>query len=141
MDWTLADRKFPGIVQMYRDLIALRRNLGGKTAGLSGQSRNVFHLDDGNKTLAYHRWSTGGPGDDVVVVVNLSNQPIPSLNIGFPRGGKWVVRFNSGAKVYDPSFDNGDSFDTTANPGPKDNLNFNGNVGIGPYSVVILSQD
>jgi 1,4-alpha-glucan branching enzyme len=50
------------------------------------------------------------------------------------------VRFNSGAEVYDPSFKNGDSFDTMANPGGKDGLNFNANVGVGPYSVVILSQ-
>jgi 1,4-alpha-glucan branching enzyme len=63
-----------------------------------------------------------------------------SLNIGFPRQGQWRVLFNSGASVYDPSFTNGNSFDTTANPGAKDGLNFNGNVGIGAYSVVILSQ-
>jgi len=50
------------------------------------------------------------------------------------------VRFNSGAKVYDLSFENGDSFDTAANPGDKDGLKFNANVGVGPYSVVILSQ-
>jgi 1,4-alpha-glucan branching enzyme len=135
-----ADPKFRGIVQMYRDLIALRRNLVGKTGGLTGQNLNVFHFDDGNKTLAYHRWEQGGAGDDVVVVANFSNVPLPSLNIGFPRGGQWHVRFNSGAKVYDPSFENGDSFDTTANPGGKDGLNFNANVGVGPYSVVILSQ-
>ena len=51
-----------------------------------------------------------------------------------------ALLFNSGANVYDPGFVNGDSFDTTANPGGKDGLNFNGNVGIGPYSVVIFSQ-
>ncbi|MGA2258481.1 MAG: alpha-amylase family glycosyl hydrolase, partial [Thermoguttaceae bacterium] len=131
---------FKGIVQMYHDLIALRRNLGGKTRGLTGQNLNVFHLDDGNKTLAYHRWENGGAGDDVVVVANFSNNPLPNLNIGFPRVGQWHVRFNSGANVYDPSFQNGDSFDTTANLGGKDGLNFNANVGVGPYSVVILSQ-
>src|SRR5207244_4151650 len=81
-----ADPKFRGIVQMYRDLIALRRNLAGKTGGLTGQNLNVFHLDDGNKTLAYHRWENGGAGDDVVVVANFSNVPLPGLNIGFPRG-------------------------------------------------------
>ncbi len=135
-----ADAKFKGIVQMYHDLIALRRNLAGKTGGLTGQNLNVFHLDDGNKTLAYHRWGNGGAGDDVVVVANFSNVPLPNLNIGFPRGGQWFVRFNNGAKVYDPSFENGDSFDTTANPGGKDGLNFNANVGVGPYSVVVLSQ-
>ena len=135
-----ADVKFKGIVQMYHDLIALRRNLAGKTGGLTGQNLNVFHLDDGNKTLAYHRWENGGAGDDVVVVANFSNVPLPNLNIGFPRGGQWFVRFNSGAKVYDTSFENGDSLDTTANPGGKDGLNFNANVGVGPYSVVVLSQ-
>jgi 1,4-alpha-glucan branching enzyme len=141
MDFSRADDpKFKGIVQMYRDLIALRRNLAGKTRGLTGQNLNVFHADNGNKTLAYHRWENGGPGDDVVVVANFSNVPMQSLNIGFPRQGRWHVLFNSGASVYDPVFVNGGSFDTDANPGGKDGLNFNGNVGIGPYSVVILSQ-
>jgi 1,4-alpha-glucan branching enzyme len=141
MDFTRADDpKFKGIVQMYRDLIALRRNLAGKTRGLTGQNLNVFHVDNGNKTLAYHRWENGGPGDDVVVAANFSNVPMQNLNIGFPLQGQWHVLFNSGANVYDPGFVNGDSFDTTANPGGKDGLNFNGNVGIGPYSVVIFSQ-
>lgn len=134
------DPNIKGIVQMYRDLIALRRNLGGKTRGLTGQHLNVFHLDSGNKTLAYHRWENGGAGDDVVVVANFSNVPMQNLNIGFPRQGQWHVLFNSGAGVYDPSFTNGDSFDTTANPGAQDGLNFNANVGIGSYGVVIFSQ-
>ncbi|HEY4313331.1 MAG TPA: alpha-amylase family glycosyl hydrolase [Pirellulales bacterium] len=132
--------KYRGIVQLYRDLIALRRNVAGKSRGLTGQNLNVFHVDDGNKTLAYHRWENGDAGDDVVVAANLSNNRQAALNIGFPRGGLWHVRFNSGAKVYDPSFENGDSFDTLASPGGKDGLAFNANVGIGPYSIVILSQ-
>jgi 1,4-alpha-glucan branching enzyme len=141
MDFSRADDpNFKGIVQMYRDLIALRRNLGGKTRGLTGQNLNVFHLDNSSKTLAYHRWENGGAGDDVVVVANFSNVPMQNLNIGFPREGQWHVRFNSGANVYDPGFTNGDSFDTTANSRAKDGLNFNANVSVGPYSVVILSQ-
>lgn len=134
------DPNTKGIVQLYRDLIGLRRNLTRKTGGLTGQNLNVFHLDDGNKTLAYHRWENGGPGDDVVVLANFSNVPRNDLNIGFPRGGLWHVVFNSGANVYDPTFTNGDSFDTTANPGAKDGLNFNANVSVGAYSVVIFSQ-
>ena len=113
----------------------------GKTGGLISQNVNVFHVDGQNKILAFHRFGNGGPGNDVVVVVNLSNRDVHPLNIGFPRSGKWIVRFNSGAAIYDPEFQNGDSFDTTANPGQKDGLNFNADVGIGPYSVVILSQD
>jgi len=141
MDFSRAeDPNFKGIVQMYRDLIALRRNLTGKTRGLTGQNLNVFHLDNDNKTLAYHRWENGGAGDDVVVVTNFSNMPLQNLNIGFPRQGQWHVLFNSGAKVYDPGFINGDSFDTTASSGGKDGLNFNANVSVGPYSIVIFSQ-
>jgi 1,4-alpha-glucan branching enzyme len=101
------DPNIKGIVQMYRDLIALRRNLAGKTKGLTGQNLNVFHVDNGNKTLAYHRWENGGAGDDVVVVANFSNSPLQNLNIGFPRQGQWHVLFNSGATVYDPGFTNG----------------------------------
>jgi 1,4-alpha-glucan branching enzyme len=134
------DPSVKGIVQLYRDLIALRRNLKGTTAGLTGQNLNIFHVDNGNKTLAYHRWANGGASDDVVVVANFSNAPQSNLNIGFPRGGLWHVVFNSGASVYDPGFTNGDSFDTTANAGGKDGLNFNANVGVGAYSVVIFSQ-
>jgi 1,4-alpha-glucan branching enzyme len=141
MDFSRADDpNFKGIVQMYRDLIVLRRNLAGKTGGLTGQNLNVFHLDNGNKTLAYHRWEHGGAGDDVVVLANFSNVRMQNLNIGFPRGGQWHVRFNSGANVYDPGFIDGDSFDTIATSGSKDGLNFNANVSVGPYSVVVLSQ-
>src|SRR5260370_40791478 len=69
MDFARAENaNFKGIVQMYRDLIALRRNLVGKTGGLTGQNLNVFHLDNGNKTLAYHRWENGGGRDAVVVL-------------------------------------------------------------------------
>ena len=63
-----------------------------------------------------------------------------NLNIGFPREGRWRVRFNSGATLYDAGFVNGNSSDTTASTGGKDGLSFNANVGLGPYSVVILSQ-
>ncbi|MDE3196063.1 MAG: hypothetical protein KGN84_06960, partial [Acidobacteriota bacterium] len=46
-----ADPKFKGIVQIYTDLIALRRNLAGRTKGLTGQNLNIFHVDSGNKTI------------------------------------------------------------------------------------------
>ena len=141
MDFDRADDPaFQGIVQMYRDMIALRRNVAGTSRGLTGQNLNVFHLDNSNKTLAYHRWENGGPGDDVVVVANFSNVPRQNLNIGFPREGRWHLRFNSGATVYDPGFVNGDSFDTTAHSAGADGLNFNANVSVGPYSVLVFSQ-
>ncbi len=80
-----ADPNFKGIVQMYRDLIALRCNVTGKSRGLTGQN-----LMSSTWITARRRWPTidgrTGPGDDVVVVANSSNVPMQDLNIGFPRG-------------------------------------------------------
>ncbi|MEJ0073416.1 MAG: response regulator, partial [Candidatus Saccharibacteria bacterium] len=56
------------------------------------------------RVLAYHRWDKGGPGDDVIVVLNFSNRDITDYAVGFPRDGVWQVRFNSAWKGYSPDF-------------------------------------
>ena len=106
----------------------------------TGQHLNVHHVNDGAKVIAYHRWANGGPGDDVIVVANFSDQGFSSYNIGFPSGGTWYVRFNSDWNGYDSSFGNWNSYNATANWGAKDGMAYNGNVGIGPYSIIVLSQ-
>jgi 1,4-alpha-glucan branching enzyme len=139
LDWSKLER-FRGIVQLYRDLIRLRRNFD-HTRGLRGQHVNVFHVNQTDKVLAFHRWEHGGAGDDVVVVVNAANRGHASYTIGFPRSGEWKVRFNSDWEGYSPDFANWHSYDTTAAPGELHGLPAAGNIGIGPYSAVILSQD
>ena len=69
LDWSNADR-FPGIIDLYRDLIHLRRNWYNNTRGLRGQNINVYHVNDTDKVFAFHRWENGGAGDDVVVIAN-----------------------------------------------------------------------
>jgi 1,4-alpha-glucan branching enzyme len=140
IDWSRAET-FRGILQLYRDLIGLRRNVYGHTRGLCGQDVNVHHVNDRDKVIAFHRWDGGGPGDDVVVVANLANQGYGSYTLGFPRPGPWKVRLNSDWRGYDATFGNHPSYHTVASGGPRDGLSYSGNVGIGPYSVVILSQD
>ena len=90
--------------------------------------------------IAYHRWESGGGGDDVVIVANFSNTYFDSYNVGFPRGGTWYARFNSDANVYSSDFGNTQTFNITANGGAKDGMGYNANVRIGPYSLVIFSQ-
>jgi 1,4-alpha-glucan branching enzyme len=51
------------------------------------------------------------------------------------------VRFNSDWQGYSADFGNQMGYDTVAGGGPLDNMPFQANVGIGPYSVMILSQD
>jgi 1,4-alpha-glucan branching enzyme len=140
IDWTKKD-KYSGILQMYRDLIRLRRNWQDNTRGLRGQHANVHHVNDYDKVIAFHRWENGGPGDDVVVVANMANRSYDSYNIGFPREGLWKVRFNSDWDGYSADFSNHFSYNTHAGPGARDGMPFSGNIGIAPYSVVILSLD
>ncbi len=140
LDWAKASTH-SGIVGLYTDLIGLRKNAGGKTAGLRGNGVNVHHVNDTNKLIAFHRWDSGGAGDDVIVVANFSSNGYSSYNIGFPSAGTWKVRFNSDWNGYDSGFGNWNAYDTTALSGAKDGMGFNGNVGIGPYTVIILSKD
>jgi 1,4-alpha-glucan branching enzyme len=140
IDWAKATT-YSGIVDLYTDLVGLRKNSGGKTAGLGGNNVNVHHVNNTGKLIAFHRWKNGGNGDDVIVVANFSGTGYSSYNIGFPSSGTWKVRFNSDWNGYDSSFGNWNAYDTTANSGAKDGMGYNANVGIGPYSVIILSKD
>jgi 1,4-alpha-glucan branching enzyme len=139
IDWSKAGR-FRGITQLYRDLIHLRRNWHNNTRGLRGDHVNVFHLNDVDKVVAYHRWDEGGPGDDVVVIANFSARWFPSYAVGLPRGGLWYVRFNSDASAYSSDFGNTQTLDTWARDGGRDGMPVQGSLGLGPYSMVILSQ-
>ncbi len=132
---------YNGIHAAYRDLIRLRRNWYVNTAGLRGQYVSVHHVNNADKVLGFHRWEAGGPGDDTVVIVNFGNRAYHSYGIGFPREGYWRVRFNSDSELYSEDFGNYFSYDTRAERRAKDGMRYSGNVGIGPYSVIILSQD
>jgi 1,4-alpha-glucan branching enzyme len=138
LDWNKPN-KFSGILQLYRDLIKFRRNKENNTRGLMGQHIHVFHVNEQTKIIAYHRWMESGRGDDVVVVANFSNQSFDSYSIGFPSSGMWTLRFNSDGKGYCDDFtDKG--YSTTAEEGQCDGLQYRGNVALGPYSLIILSQ-
>jgi 1,4-alpha-glucan branching enzyme len=138
VDWDKYDR-FRGIYYLYRDLIRLRRNWFNNTRGLKGSHVNVYYTGP-DKVLAFHRWDQGGPGDDVVIVLNFKNRSYSSYTIGFPRAGKWRVRFNSDWNGYDQAFGNFFSYDTEANASPLQGMPCSGNIAIAPYTCLILSQ-
>ena len=133
LDWDKAER-FVGIVQAFQHLIALRKNQHGNTKGLISQWFNVLHLNDNDKVMAYHRWDEGGPGDDVVVVFNFANTIHQDYVINFPRDGIWRVRFDSDYKGYSPDFKGLEVGDINVENGT-------GSLALGPYAVLILSQD
>ena len=119
----------------------MRRNWFNQTRGLRGQHVNVHHVNNADKVIAFHRWENGGPGDDVMVVANFCNRSYDSYALGFPRPGYWRVRFNSDWQGYSSDFGNQLGYDTFAGDGSRDGMPFEANVGLGPYSVLILSQD
>ena len=142
LDWAKLDL-FPGIAAFYRDMIRLRRNMDGVSAGLRGQSTNVFHVNDFDKVIAWHRWNQGGPGDDVVVLCNFANQAwsaAQNYRIGLPQPGTWNVRLNSDWTGYDPGFGDHPSNAVVAEPIPYDGLPYSGTVSFGPYTCIVLSQ-
>ncbi len=139
VDWSKL-KTYSGIRTMYRDLMRLRRNWNNDTRGLVGQHVNVFHVNNDDKLIAYHRWDQGGAGDDVIVLINMSDRRFDDYQIGFPRAGRWKVRFNSDWNGYSNDFSNTPSLDTEAYAGGEDGLPAHGSLAIGPYSAVILSQ-
>jgi 1,4-alpha-glucan branching enzyme len=140
LDWSKATR-LSGIRALYRDLIRLRRNWFNNTAGLKGQFVNVHHVNDADKILAFHRWDQGGPGDDVIVLLNFAARTYDQYRIGLPRSGVWRVRLNSDWNGYSPIFGNHPSFDVAADCAGQDGMPCSGCIGLGPYSALILSQD
>jgi 1,4-alpha-glucan branching enzyme len=140
IDWSRTEDEH-GILGMYRDLITLRRNLSGVTRGLCGQNIHIYHFDDGAKLIAFHRWDKQGPTDSVVVVVNMTNQNRDGYRIGFPRAGLWKTRFNSDSYNYGPNFYNHPTPDVETHEEGANGLPCSGKISIGPYTVVIFSQD
>lgn len=141
IDWDRCEQ-YHGIVAMYRDLIGLRLNCHGTTAGLSGQHVDVYHVDDENKFIAFKRWKEGGSGDEVIVVMNFSEGEKQQRRIGLPTGGAWHLRFNSDSRMYDQQLDDRPVVDVLqAEETPADGQKFSANVDIAAYSCLIYSQN
>lgn len=150
LDWHKSE-DFSGLVRMYRDLIHLRLNRFGTTRGLTGSGLNTFHQNQSDNVLAYHRWHQGGPGDDVVIVMNLSHLPHVKYQLGFPSPGLWRLRLNSDWIGYSRAFGNQECSDVNTSAastqpdqtsfGPRDGFPCSGTINIGPYSVLVFSQD
>jgi len=140
VDWD-QDEEFHGIVRLYRDLIRLRRNAQGVTAGLTGQGTWLYHNNDDANLIAFQRWRHHGPGDDVVVVANLSAVTLLGYRIGFPAEGRWKLVFNSDSIAYSDDFGSGLAKDVEAGPDDYDRLAASGTLAIGPYTVLVYSWE
>ncbi len=140
LNWDM-NEQYRGIVRLYRDLIHLRLNLKGNSRGLCGQFFNIYHVNEADNMLVFQRWDQHGPGDDVVVVLNFSNAPKENYEIGMPAAGLWKLRLNSDATVYSNDFQGFASGDVTAEEGARDGMDAHAVLSIGPYSMLIYTQE
>lgn len=134
LDWDRTTQ-FAGIVLAHQHLINLRLNHYQNTAGLTGKSINVFHQDEDNQVLAYHRWHKGGVCDDTLVIINFSDKRFKEYQLTVPIAGSWRVRFNSSWKGYSSDFN-----ETKPSLVPTDE-NQTITLPLADYNVLILSQD
>jgi 1,4-alpha-glucan branching enzyme len=140
IDWSLRHRH-QGLLRLHRDLIRLRRNVDDTTRGLKGPNVAVFRVDTQERILAFHRWEAGGPRDDVIVLASFSSAAQERYRVGVPRPGLWRVRCNSDWDGYDVDFATVPALDAESEDEALDGMEQSITVGVGPYSVVILSQD
>ncbi len=134
VDWTRTNT-YSGIVRFYRDVIRLRRNLDGHSAGLLGDQTAMLTTDNSNKLIAYRRWQTALPSADVVIVANFAGTTRTNYNINFPRTGNWYVYLNTDSTNYSSDFGNTGGAVVNATGATA-----TGAVTVGPYSALVLSQ-
>ena len=132
LDWDQAD-EFRGIVRLYRDLVALRREAGG----LRARETEVVHLDDDAKTLA---WLRGTGADAALVVANFRAAPVEGLRLGLPEGGDWRLRVNTDWSGYGRDFRGAAAGDVAAAEGKHDGRPFHATVSVGGYSALIFTR-
>lgn len=140
LDWEKAVR-FEGVRMAFRDLIHLRRNLGGFTRGLTGQHVDVFHRDAENKVLAWNRWHEGGPGDSTVVILNLTAREHEYYELTLPAAGEWKVRFNADWSGYSPDFGDAALLAVEGREHEMGHPAVLGGLCLPPYALIVLSQD
>lgn len=130
-DWNSLDwqntQKFSGIVQAHHDLIALRANKYGDTAGLQSGYFKVLMQDENCRVLMYQRGEDDG--QPVIVVANFSGIKWQNYKLYLPYGD-WQVRFNSSWKGYSSDF-MGVELDT---------VNASQTVTLSPYGVLVLTK-
>jgi 1,4-alpha-glucan branching enzyme len=120
------------------DPVAAR--LSGVTRGLRGEGCHVFHVNNAarsSRSTALIR-AVGRRRDRGAELHNIG---YAQYSIRLPGPGGWRVRFSFAADWLRSGFGGWASNDTRAGEAPQDGLAHSGQVGIGPYTAVILSQD
>jgi 1,4-alpha-glucan branching enzyme len=133
LDWQRGDDAFRSFL-LHRDLVHLRRNLGGSSEALTGVHTRVVLADEDRKVLAFRRYVPGKPDEDLMVVLNFSGEKLESVPVRFPQAGGWSVLLNTDDVKYGRDF---------TGTGPAEARVHSSNevpVTLAPYSAQIFSR-
>ncbi len=133
LDWRRGEESFRSFL-LYKDLVHLRRNLGGGSAALTGPHARVLEVDEENKVLTFRRYLPGGPDDDLLVVINFSGRALKDHEVKFPSAGRWHQLFNSDAPKY------GDDLTGLGLEDPRVNSAGKAELSLAPYSAQIFGR-
>jgi 1,4-alpha-glucan branching enzyme len=138
MDWREASAQHR-IFRAHRDLIALRESFPGLQNSNLLDALTYYNWDETKNTMAYRRKAiTGNPADDVMVIMNFSDQ-IQNQMVFFPSAGPWYVRFNSDWSIYGSDFDNSGLAGNTIPTTPADVYHY-ASINLPPFSALVLSK-
>jgi 1,4-alpha-glucan branching enzyme len=138
LQWGLA-KQFAGIRKLWANLAAARADTAGHTPNLTGDSVNIYQVDNTNKFIAYERYDSQAAGVSIVVA-NFTGSTRTGVRVGLPASGTWVTHFNSDSKMFSSTFSGSGSKSVKASGGPFAGLPYSASLTIGPYSLMILSQ-
>lgn len=137
LDWQKSETNADLRTQV-QQWIALRRNLSGKTRGLTGPHIHVHHVNESAKTLGFHRWAFGGANDDVIAAMRFRDGGLATFRMGVPQCGTWQVRAKMGDETFDPTVQ---TQNIESWPEWTDGMPCTVELTLGPYEAVLLSQD
>jgi 1,4-alpha-glucan branching enzyme len=138
LQWGLLEQ-FAGMRKLWANLAAARADTAGHTPNLTGDSVNIYQLDNTNKFIAYERYDSQAAGVSIVVA-NFTGSARTGVRLGLPASGTWITRFNSDSKIYSSTFSGSGSEGVNASGAAYAGMPYSGSLTIGPYSLMILSR-
>lgn len=103
LDWNRGDLSERS-TNLFKDLIHLRRNLNGRGAALQDTNIRILEEDNDKQLLAYRRFVTGRPDEDLVVIINFSPDTLENVPVVFPRHADWQLLVNTDDPQYGEGF-------------------------------------
>ena len=133
------DRHMADFHRFARDLIWQRR----RHPALRAEPINVFHSNDFDRVLAFHRWLPD-VGRDVVVVISLREKTFHdhAYRLGFPLSGIWREVLNSDLYDHFPNgWVHGNAGGIVADGPPMHGLPHSAALTIPANSILIFTRD